>query len=265
MAPARFLIAAAAAAVVTNRWSIQSGQIDATIGPTGRRWPDRVPCMIGAGWSSVWLMQAFFLSVHHSVLWSSLSFFIYFWWQFGSSRCHASAKQRMRAQTEDASWVVERTVLRPVRCVDRQGSSCAVALLFQICGLHEAVAFVHRTSCTRWMVAFVHRTSCTRWMWLDSCGASLQNFMRRENCGCLSCHAHSKMFDGRPAAEAFLLFIVERRLSSVLPAHESPRLGNGLTSILPCDRFKWSSILRLTSGFHAQRGQLPREREKKES
>ena len=123
------------------------------------------------------------------------------------------------------------------------------ALLFQICGLHEAVAFVHRTS-------------CTRWMWLDSCGASLQNFRRRENCGRLSCHAHSKMFDGRPAADALLLFIVKRRLSSVLPAHESPRLGNGLTFILPCDRFKWSSILRLTSGFHAQRGQLPRERER---
>ena len=41
------------------------------------------------------------------------------------------------------------------------------------------------------------------------------------------------MFDGRPAADALLLFIVERRLSSVLPAHESPRLGNGLTFILP--------------------------------
>ena len=99
-------------------------------------------------------------------------------------------------------------------------------------------------------------------MWLDSCGEGLQNFRRKETCGRLSCHAHSKMFDGRPAAEALLLFIVEQCLSPVLPAHESPRLGNGLTFILPCDRFKWSSILRLTSGIHAQRGQLPREKKK---
>ena len=236
----------------------RSGLRGGAAGPTACR------ARVGAGlvgavsdWCKLFF---FFFCPPQCTLIESLFLFFFFWWPFGSIRCHASAKQRMRAHTSTLcfwSWYVgSLNVQFDVLYVVWIGKDplAQFALLFQICGLHEAVVFVHRTS-------------CTRWMWLDSCGASLQNFRRRENCGRLSCHAHSKMFDGRPAADALLLFIVERRLSSVLPAHESPRLGNGLTFILPWDRFKWSSILRLTSGFHAQRGQLPREREreKKES
>ena len=97
--------------------------------PRGRRWPDRVPCMVGAGWSSVWpgccekernflsfslppsLTDAsffFFLSTRVYFDRVFLSFF-FFWWPFGSIRCHASAKQRMRAHTSTLcfwSWYV---------------------------------------------------------------------------------------------------------------------------------------------------------------